>query len=135
MSCYQIIDLIGLDLYRKLALRKGGDRIYIPASPKTGDELVGIVGLEAAKVISDFFGHGVIHIPKTELLRERNRAIIAMRLAGRSVDECGKAFGVRARTIRGIAQGVDDERQCWGSSARRMRWWLQSGAQQNFNFT
>lgn len=134
-SQFEIIAIIGSELFNRLAYRKGGERIYIHANQTHDSELSRIIGFDAAKSLSAHMGNSLVHISRSVKIKDRNRQITAMRLAGIPAEECGRIFGLKARTVRGIAQGVDDERPCWGSSARRMRWWLQSGAQQNFNFT
>ncbi len=123
---YEIVDLIGPEKYRRLALRKSGERLYIPARLKPDCELVQLVGWGAAKVLSEFLGNEVVHISRAVVLRERNRQITAMRLSGIPAERIGKIFGLRARTIRVISQSVEPEDyKFFGSSARRMRWFDQ----------
>lgn len=123
---HEIVDLIGPENYKRLALRRAGTRLYIPARLRPDSELVQDIGWEAAKVLSDFLGNEVVHISRAVVLRERNRQITAMRLSGMPAERIGKIFGLRARTIRVISQSVEPEDyKFFGSSARRMRWFDQ----------
>lgn len=126
-SEYDIADLIGRTRFLRLQMRKGGNRIYIPAHVDPESELTMIVGLPAAELLSAKLGGELIHISLGALIRERNRAITAMRIAGIPAEMIGKLFGLRARTIRGIVQGInpDEVVMCYGSRARRFRWFEQ----------
>ena len=125
-SEYDIAFLIGRDKFLKLQLRKGGRRIYIPAVFREEHELTEIIGVEAAKSLSDGLGGELIHISRGALVRERNRSIEAMRAAGMPAEQIGKIFGLKARTIRGIVQGMSSEVVLsYGVSSRRLMWFEQ----------
>ena len=125
-SEYDIAALIGRDRFLKLQLRKAGKRIYIPAVFRVEHELTMMLGMVAAKSLSDALGGELIHISRGALVRERNRSIRAMRTVGMPADQIGKIFGLKARTIRGIVQGISDEVVLsYGVSSRRLMWFEQ----------
>ena len=128
-SEYDIDALIGRTRFLRLQMRKGGTRIYIHAHEPHDGEMASIVGPSAAEILSAHLGGELIHITLSAMIRERNRVITAMRVAGFPAELIGSLFGLKARTIRGIVQGIDPDTavMCYGTRARRFRWIEQRG--------
>jgi DNA-binding NarL/FixJ family response regulator len=106
-SQYEIINLIGQELYARLAYRKGGTRIYIPVHPAPDGEITEIIGFGAAKVLSAHLGNSLVHISRGVLLRARNEQISDMRARGLSAEQIGRIFKLKARTVRLVTQHMN----------------------------
>lgn len=99
---YQLLDLIGRERLRRLQLHLGGTRLYIPTRLSPDDDLVQLLGWELAKVCSDQLGNSVVHIRKTEIIRERNLVAGLLRAAGLPTEMICAVTNLRPRTIRDI---------------------------------
>jgi hypothetical protein len=98
----EIAEVAGPDAAWALASAKGGQQVFIPASPKDGHWLVQLVGIEAAQQICAHFsanGRGdTILIPMATNARRREALAKALS-EGAKVDQAAARAGVHRRTV------------------------------------
>jgi len=97
-----IVELIGEEAAAKLIASFGGTRLYVPHSPCPDDALARVVGTEAALKLARMFGGERVELPKPP---PRRSQILALRAAGRSVEEIARALScTRRRVLQVLAQ-------------------------------
>ena len=97
-----IVELIGEEAAAKLIASFGGTRLYVPHSPCPDDALARVVGTEAALKLARMFGGERVELPKPP---PRRSQILALRAAGRSVEEIARALSrTRRRVFQVLAQ-------------------------------
>ena len=118
---YEIASVITRDDHKKLQEAFGCSRVYIPAKAAPTDAIARVVGMEAAQSISDHYGGEIVHITRRLLVRERNSEIEFLRICGISTDDVASYYGLSARNVRVICQGIKAAGPVFGIRARRLR--------------
>ena len=97
----EIAECIGLPDFLRLVEWRGGTYIYVPETPKPGQQLVRIIGLESARKLAYQFP-GEQEIPKCDTAaRAALHAVIAKRRAnGESERQVALDTGFSARWVR-----------------------------------
>ena len=106
--CYDVdlIAFIGREKLLALQQRFGGSRIYIPAKAEPDGELAELVGEQAAKTLSAVYGPTLLHIGTSLAKQERNRRIVTARQLGAPIRDVAQRYGLTARSVRKITQGL-----------------------------
>ena len=91
-----IVEIIGEEAAAKLIARFGGTRLYVPHSPCPDDALALAVGTGAAMKLAEMFGGERVELPKPP---PRRMQILALRAAGRSVEEIARALNCTRRRV------------------------------------
>jgi Mor family transcriptional regulator len=91
-----IVEIIGEEAAAKLIARFGGTRLYVPHSPCADDALARAVGAGAAMKLAQMFGGERVELPKPP---PRRTQILALRAAGRSVEEIARALSCTRRRV------------------------------------
>jgi DNA-binding NarL/FixJ family response regulator len=91
-----IVEIIGEEAAAKLIARFGGTRLYVPHSPCADDALALAVGTGAALKLAEMFGGERVELPKPP---PRRMQILALRAAGRSVEEIARALNCTRRRV------------------------------------
>lgn len=110
----RIADQVGLPAALTLAHHFGGVRLYVPRTLPPDHLLVRLLGYEAAGKLAEIYG-GSEHfdVPRgalAELLalrRERDRTVIALLDAGKSVRDVAREFRLAERTVRRIRRRAE----------------------------
>jgi len=90
-----IVEIIGEEAAAKLIARFGGTRLYVPHTPCPDDALALAVGTGAAMKLAQMFGGERVELPKLP----RRMQILALRAAGRSVEEIARALNCTRRRV------------------------------------
>ena len=99
-----IVEIIGEEAAAKLIANFGGTRLYVPHSPCADDALARAVGTGAAMKLAEMFGGERVELPKPP---PRRTQILALRAAGRSVEEIARALELHAPArIPGAGRGA-----------------------------
>lgn len=101
----EIAMIAGEEAARRVALAKGGTRVYIPPVPGPDHWLTALVGLESARKIADHFTAGFparldIPLGDTGFMASQQARVDAMILAGRSERDIARACGYTDRGVR-----------------------------------
>jgi DNA-binding NarL/FixJ family response regulator len=91
-----IVEIIGEEAAAKLIARFGGTRLYVPHRPCADDVLARVVGAGAALKLAQMFGGERVELPKPPPRRTR---ILALRAAGRSVEEIARELECTRRRV------------------------------------
>jgi hypothetical protein len=91
-----IVEIIGEEAAAKLIASFGGTRLYVPHSPCANDALARAVGAGAALKLAEMFGGERVELPKPP---PRRTQILALRAAGRSVEEIARAMSCTRRRV------------------------------------
>ena len=91
-----IVEIIGEEAAAKLIASFGGTRLYVPHSPCANDALARAVGAGAAMKLAEMFGGERVELPKPP---PRRTQILALRAAGRSVEEIARAMSCTRRRV------------------------------------
>lgn len=91
-----IVELIGEEAAAKLIANFGGTRLYVPHSPCANDALARAVGTGAAMKLAEMFGGERMELPKPP---PRRTQILALRAAGRSVEQIARALSCTRRRV------------------------------------
>src|SRR5216683_6476044 len=91
-----IVEIIGEEAAAKLIARFGGTRLYVPHTPCPDDALALAVGTGAAMKLAQMFGGERVELPKPP---PRRMQILALRAAGRSVEEIARALNCTRRRV------------------------------------
>lgn len=124
---YEIAEAIGADGLKQLQRHFKSDRLYIPRTMHAEHKIARTVGLEAAKKLSAEFPCCLLNISRSLLVRERNENITMDRQAGAPPELIATKYGLTARSIRYITQGLNIKRARprYGLRARNLRKVLQ----------
>jgi len=91
-----IVEIIGEEAAAKLIASFGGTRLYVPHSPCPDDALAREVGTGAAMKLAEMFGGERVELPKPP---PRRTQILALRAAGRSVEEIARVLSCTRRRV------------------------------------
>jgi DNA-binding NarL/FixJ family response regulator len=91
-----IVEIIGEEAAAKLLASFGGTRLYVPHSPGADDALAHAVGTRAAMKLAQMFGGERVELPKPP---PRRTQILALRAAGRSVEEIAPSLNCTRRRV------------------------------------
>lgn len=99
------VDGLGLKVALELAAAKGGQRIFIPATVPHDHWLVDIMGLDAARALSDYFCHETgqhIDVPchTGSYYARRRREYLALEDQGLSANEIAARMGLHNRSVK-----------------------------------
>jgi hypothetical protein len=103
----RIAELTSVDVAVALATQLGGRKIYVPTvhGLRKSTPLVRVVGMEAAKIISEAFGMGTLLIPSCRAYLRYVRAR-QLRRKGLSVPQISRLVGVSEGRVQKLVQGV-----------------------------
>jgi hypothetical protein len=104
-SEYELIECIGRDAVKALQSRYHGTSLYVPKQMPSDHPIACLIGLKAAKSLSDKFPAGLFTITRSLLIRERNNRILRDRRRGIAPQAVATRYGLTARTIRKVCQG------------------------------
>lgn len=102
---YELLDAVGRDCLILIQYHYQGRRLYIPKLMHREHPLARLIGLEAAKKLSDLYPSSLFTISRSLLLRERNSSIIRERRHGIPATDIARRHGLTARSVRNICQG------------------------------
>lgn len=99
-----IVQMIGEDAAAKLIEEHGGTRLYIPSSINSEKHLYQLLGQETALQLTSEFGGMTVEIPRGVMLQigQRNKLILADRVAGMTQRQLARKYELTERTIRKI---------------------------------
>lgn len=82
----------------------GKRHIYVPLRPKRENNLVQLIGMDAAAKLAKEFGGQVIELPKYKAIDRAQRSVEVKRLAaaGTTLRNIGGAVGLTCRQVRNI---------------------------------
>jgi DNA-binding NarL/FixJ family response regulator len=103
---HELYGLIGLEGVRLIQQRYHGQRVYIPRQFPSDHPMVKILGEETAKKLSEKHPATMLTVTRSLLLKERNQTIITQRRQGQQPGQVARRFGLTARTVRKICQGI-----------------------------
>jgi hypothetical protein len=133
--CYEfeVYDVIGPEKLKKLQKECKTTRLYIPQTMHAEHSIARIIGLEAAILLSAEFPRCLFTISQSQVVRERNSMIIKEREAGSPPQFVATRFGLTARSVRKITQGlkIQRSRPRFGLRGRNLRKVLQHGGYNN----
>lgn len=101
----KLADLIGSDnaiaLIEQARQGKGKRHIYVPLRPKPENNLVQVIGMEAAKKLAQVYGGQEIQIPKCKVIDRAQRTAEIKRMAADGITRVNiaKHFGMSARQV------------------------------------
>ncbi|WP_107495304.1 helix-turn-helix domain-containing protein [Thalassobius sp. I31.1] len=109
----QIAEEIGVDVAVRLAETRGGREVYIPHSPDENSKLAQLVGLKAAREISDLLGHGHLRVPCGNIggASGRRTRIEELWRLGLSQSQIAAEVDVHTRTVERVISSLKDDRQ------------------------
>ena len=124
---YEVVDTIGKEGLKQLQRHCKNSRLYIPQTMHADHTIAQVLGLEAAKKLSAEFAGCILNISRSLLVRERNEQIEAACKAGIPRAWVARRYGLTARSIRKITQGITVQRArpLFGVRARNLRKVLQ----------
>lgn len=84
----------------------GKRHIYVPLRPKPGNNLVQLIGMEAAAKLAKEFGGQVIELPKYKAIdrAQRDQQVKNMAAAGLTLKKIAKTFGLTVRQIQNLVR-------------------------------
>lgn len=96
-----------VDAVMKLVAAFGGTVVYIPHQVEVRGRptrLAEVLGPELLETLIDLYGHGNFEVPRCARLlkHHRNRMMSDARLAGKTIAELAKQFGLHHRTVRRV---------------------------------
>ena len=99
----ELLELIGPEALRELSAARGGRRLYVPRSVRSGHWLAGALGPEVAERLAFQYGGCRIDIPELGVRRaDRNEEIRRCHAAGASMADVAGRFGLSERQVRRI---------------------------------
>ena len=102
---HELISCIGRDGLEAIQRRYQGSRMYVPKVMIKEHPLAQLIGLQAAKKLSDKHPASLFTITRSLLVRKRNSSIIKERQLGIAANDVALRYGLTARTVRNICQG------------------------------
>lgn len=103
-SMQPIIEAVGFDAAVTLVARFGGSRILLAREPGERDNLSLLIGLSAARSLSQALGPGLLEIPRcvSWVIARRDEEIAARHLGGETHAELAIRFNLTERHIRNV---------------------------------
>lgn len=107
-SVKELVKLIGYKETRKLLLKYGGERKYIPISPDSNSKIKEILSMQSIITLSQIYGGESLELPKADsLIRiERDYDIYIKSSQGVSRVQLGRDYGLTTRQIGNIRNRI-----------------------------
>ena len=108
-----IAEEISVDVAVRLAETRGGREVYIPQAPDEDCKLTSLVGLNAARQISQLLGHGTLLVPCGNIggANGRRARIEELWRLGLSQPRIAAEVDVHTRTVERVVRSLKDDRQ------------------------
>ena len=132
---FNLLETVGRECLIAIQRHYQGRRLYVPKVMLKCHPLSRLIGVEAAKKLSDLYPSCLFTISRSLLVRERNSSIIAERKMGISAADVAHRYGLTARSVRKICQGERlkiGRGQLFGLRARMQRAVLQARIENGF---
>lgn len=107
----EMTDMIGLPATMQIVQRHGGTRLWVPALIETlapDHKLVKLVGMAAARTLSEQYGGETLEIPKAErALRAIRDKAIREQWPAKSQSQLAREYNLTERQVRKILSGIE----------------------------
>lgn len=107
----EMTDLIGLPATMQIVQRHGGTRLWVPALVETlapDHKLVKLVGMAAARTLSEQYGGETLEIPKAErALRAIRDKAIREQWPAKSQSQLATEYNLTERQVRTILSSIE----------------------------
>lgn len=107
----EMTDLIGLPATMQIVQRHGGTRLWVPALIETlapDHKLVKLVGMAAARTLSEQYGGETLEIPKAErALRAIRDKAIREQWPAKSQSQLATEYNLTERQVRTILSSIE----------------------------